>query len=268
MPTSAVHFPPAYLLAFHILFYFALSSNSALVRRVSFPPLAAILIHLLVNTSTSHLTQDWLTGHMLVIELLTASDYLLVTADLHTDLRELGAGPSISDAPFSERLKWALKLTLNPRGIRWLHEPIAALPPRPTATRSTFLVSQALRLAFYAALLFAVGQANNYIPALHKGSPGLGSNGWLQQLISVFLVGMSLYTTACVRGCIFRLLFVGFGSWDPPDCPDLFDSWRHAYTVRKFWGLVLRIPFMPELVTDGVVGSSGTKFSAESARFS
>jgi hypothetical protein len=76
----------------------------------------------------------------------------------------------------------------------------------------------------YVALLFTIGQANNYIPVLHKGSPGLGSNGWLQRLISVFLVGMSLYTSTCVRGCIFRLLFVGLGSWDPHDCPDLFDS--------------------------------------------
>ncbi|KAF8216594.1 membrane bound O-acyl transferase family-domain-containing protein [Mycena galopus ATCC 62051] len=234
---SAVPFPPVLLLAFHILFHVALAINSVFVRRASFAPLGAILIYLLLNTSTGHLTQNWLTGHMLVIELLTASDYLLITGDVHRDLRESGAAlPSISDAPFSERLKWATKLTLNPRGIGCLHEPTASLPPRPTASRSSFLISQTAHLAFYAALLVAVGRATTSIPTLHKGSPGMGSNGLPQQLLSVLLVGMALYTSACLRGCVFRLLFVSLGLWDPHDCPDLFDSWRHAYTVRKFWG--------------------------------
>ncbi|KAJ6576560.1 membrane bound O-acyl transferase family-domain-containing protein [Mycena vulgaris] len=228
-------FSPLYLLSFHILFHITLAINSATIRRISFAPLCAILIYLHLNTSTGHLTQNWLTGHMLVIEVFTASDYLLVTKDVH-DLRQSDRLTSISESPFSERLKWAQKLTLNPRGIGWAHEPTDALPPKPTTSRPSFLVSQVLHFAWYTALLEVVGLAARSIPVLHKDSHGLGSNGWLQQLLSVFTLGMSLYTSACLRGCIFRILFVGLGVWDPHECPDLFDSWQHAYTVRKFWG--------------------------------
>ncbi|KAF7356523.1 Acetyltransferase sirH [Mycena venus] len=195
--STVAPFSPASLLVFHILFHVALALNSAFVRRVSFAPLAAILIYLLLNTSTEHLTQNWLTGHMLVIELLTASDYLLVT-DAHEELRQSSSVASISAAPFPERLQWALKLTLNPRGIGWLHEPTAALPPKPTASRPSFLITQALHLAFYIALLLVVGRATSSIPTLHKGSPGLGmlvSGGvFFDCFLSVWVCG--ILTTA------------------------------------------------------------------------
>ncbi|KAK7012864.1 acetyltransferase sirH [Favolaschia claudopus] len=237
MPTSPVPFPPQHLLAFHLLFHVALATNPITVRRACFPPLAAILIYLLYNTSTPHRTQNWLTGHMLVIELLTASDYLLVTADVH-ELRQTGTDSkfSISTAPFVARLKWASRLTLNPRGIGWLHEPTSALPPRPTASRSTFLVCQIVQFAVHAFALLVIGRAASSVPVLRTGSPGLGSNGWLQRLLAVLLLWSSLYTCARVRGCAMRIVFVGLGFWDPYECPELFDSWRQAYSVRKFWG--------------------------------
>ncbi|KAJ7759240.1 membrane bound O-acyl transferase family-domain-containing protein [Mycena metata] len=235
MPASVVAFTPVYLLAFHILFHIVLALNSAPIRRVMFVPLSAILLYLLLRTSTGHLAQNWLTGHMLVIELLTASDYLLVTVDVHKDLRQ-SAILAISEASFSDRLKWALKLTLNPRGIGWLHEPSHALPPKPTASRSSFMISQGIHLAFHTILLLAVGRAITSVPTLQRGSHGMGSSGWSLRLLSVFLLGTSLYTSACLRGCIFRLLFVGLKVWQPEECPYLFDSVQHAYTVRNFWG--------------------------------
>ncbi|KAJ7631226.1 membrane bound O-acyl transferase family-domain-containing protein [Roridomyces roridus] len=229
-------FSPILLLIFHISFNIALALKVLAIRRLLFVPLCAILIYLLLNTSTGHLAQNWLTGHTLAVEMFATSDYILVTKDVHNELRPVKQLAPITDAPFMERYNWVSKLLLNPSGIGWLHEPTAAIPPKPVSSRRAFLLAQAFRLAFYALLLDGAGRATRFVPVLHTGSRGLGSEGLLQQFLSVSLFWTILYAAASLRGCCHRLFFVGANLWNHHDCPDLFNSWEHIYTLRSFWG--------------------------------
>lgn len=234
---SLAPFSTSLLLFFHLFFHVALATKSRNLRRVFFIPIALILWYLLFHTTIGYLNEDWLMGHTLMTELFTASDYLVLT-DAHRELRLTGQKESISDASFGDRMKWAQKLTLSPRGVGWTHEPRSAVRPPPPYTRREFAMRQIGWSVYYCALFKAIGYLNHLNPSFAMGSPGLDADGWAWRFVCVMSFTLALYACGNVQITPITGIFVALGSWEPSECPPMFGSFGEAYTLRKFWGCV------------------------------
>ena len=170
------------------------------------------------------------------ILLLMASDFLLLT-DVQRELRLIGQPKSISDAPLSDRLIWAVKLVTGQRGIGWAHEPTAALPPRPTSmTRGQFIVSRVKWLVFYA-LLFGIGQTIvRRDPSFHITAPPIVEQGLLSRSYATLVFVINTWSVLAIFGNLIpSLVLVTAGLSEPSEWPHLFGSWSDAYTVHNFW---------------------------------
>ena len=195
-------------------------------RWMFFPPIAFIATYMLFRVNAEPVT----------VLLFSASDYLLLT-DVQRELRLIGQKKSISDAPLSDRLRWAVKLVTTPRGIGWAHEPTAALPPRPTGlTRGQFIVSRAGRLVL-CLLLFDVGQMiakNN--PSFHKTAPPIAEQGllWRSYAMITFVINAGPILTM-INNLIPSLVLVTAGLSEPSEWSHALGSWSDAYTVHNFW---------------------------------
>ena len=178
----------------------------------------------------------------IVILLLMASDFLLLT-DVQRELRLIGQPKSISDAPLSDRLIWAVKLVTTPRGIGWAHEPTVALPPRPTnLTRGQFIVSRVKWLVFYV-LLFVLGQTIvRHNPSFHITAPPIVEQGLLLRSYALSAFVLNTWSILAILGNIIpSLVLVTAGLSEPSEWPHLFGSWSDAYTIHKFWRSVKSI---------------------------
>ena len=168
--------------------------------------------------------------------LLVASDYLLLT-DVQRELHLIGQPKSISDAPLSDRLIWAVKLIIAPRGIGWAHEPTTVLPPRPSLTRGQFIILQVKRLVFYALLLDAGQMIMRNNPSFYdKAAAPMAEQGvlWCSYAMLNFIIhAVSMVTI--VQSLIPSLVLVTAGLSEPSEWPDLFGNWSDAYTVHNFW---------------------------------
>ena len=196
-------------------------------RWMFFLPIAVIATFLVFRTDSVETTSFFL---------LVASDYLLLT-DVQRELRLIGQPKSISDAPLSDRLIWAVKLITTPRGIGWAHEPTAVLPPRPNLTRGQFIILQVKRLVFYA-LLLDVGQmiTRNNPPFHSKTAPPMAEQGvlWCSYAMLNFLIQV-VSTTTIVQNLIPSLVLVTAGLSEPSEWPPAHGSWFDAYTIHNFW---------------------------------
>lgn len=120
-----------------------------------------------------------------------------------------------------------------PRGVGWNYQ-VNNIPASPRQPRRLFVLISSLRAACYA-VLFEV--ARLYI--------------WYNPAYSSVTVEMRSYVARCADGIIFFALTywglnacyfamaagsVALGLYEPRVWPDLFGSWRDAYTVRRFWG--------------------------------
>jgi len=194
-----------------------------------FPPIAVIATFLLLRLNVEIVT----------MLLLIASDFLLLT-DVQRELRLIGQKKSISDAPLSDRLTWAVKLIIAVRGIGWEHEPTGSLPPRPTSmTRGQFIVSRVKRLVL-SLLLLDVGQMiMRHNPSCLKTARPLAEQGLLSCSYAMFIFvlnGGAIMTIIC--NLIPSLVLVAAGLSEPSEWPDFIGNWSDAYTIHKFWRLV------------------------------
>ena len=207
-------------------------------RWMFFPPIAVIATFLLFRFNVEAVT----------VLLLSASDFLLLT-DVQRELRLIGQPKSISDAPLSDRLIWAVKLVTELRGIGWAHEPTAALPPRPiTLTRGQFIVSRVKWLVLYA-LLFDVGQMlARHNPSFQETAPPFAEQGLLWRCYTMFIFFITS-TPLLIIGLnlIPSLIFVTAGFSQPSEWPHLFGSLFEAYTIHNFWRSAknFRVSFCP-----------------------
>lgn len=67
------------------------------------------------------------------------------------------------------------------------------------------------------------------------------SQGWLLQIISGAAWMTTPYAGMSMQYLIFAVFSVGLGFSSPEDWPDTFGTWKHAYTVRNFWGFVITL---------------------------
>ena len=194
-----------------------------------YPPIAIIVTFLLFHFNIEPI--------FVGVQLLSASDFLLLT-DVQRELRLISQPKSISDASLSDRVLWAFKLVTGMRGIGWMHEPSAALPPRPTnLTRGRFIVSRVGWLVFYA-LLFDVSQMLiRHNPSFQETAPPMTAQAFLLRCWAVFT---SLMATSSIFAIAFNLIpsliFVTAGFSEPSEWPHLYGSLLEAYSIRNFWG--------------------------------
>ena len=169
---------------------------------------------------------------------LTASDYIFLR-NRQSELRKIGQKKTTSEMTFTERLIWATSLAATPRGIGWAHEP-TAIPPRPTASRRKFIVSQFFWILYYTILWNITIIHIRQNPCFKTGGPSLTAFGWWWRTTAwVYIV--SLYCSISGMYVIGSIVFVATGLYEPKDWPHLFGSSLEAYTVRKCWGYVLKI---------------------------
>ena len=190
-------------------------------------------------------TDDPITNESLhffmMIYLFHASDYILLT-DIQRELRLRGQ-QSVSNAGLWSRIKWALQLLCNPRGVGWAHEPRSALPPHPILTRVKFLTSRFLRLA----TLMLISDIGHIMlradPFVAREAPPFAQQPWPWRFWSLLLVVVTQWCALSIIHTFFSIVFVASGLSTPDLWPDTFGKWSDAYTVRKFWGYSVSLCF-------------------------
>jgi len=213
----------------YVILIAGIAAKPSPYRWMFFPPIASIATLLLFR---SHIE----IGTTL---LLVASDFLLLT-DVQRELRLIGQKKSISDAPLSDRLTWAVKLTTALRGIGWEHEPTGSLPPRPTSmTRGQFIVSRVKRLVLYLVLFDVTHIMIRNNPSSLKTARPVAEQGplsWFYATSTYLINDGSLMTI--IYNLVPSLLLVTAGLSEPSEWPDFLGNWSGAYTVHNFWRLV------------------------------
>ena len=195
-------------------------------RWMFFPPVAVIATFILFHFNV----------HAMPTLLLIASDFLVLT-DVQRELRLIGQHKSISDAPLSDRLIWAVKLITGMRGIGWEHEPTAALPPRPTSlTRGQFIVSRAKWLVLCALFFDVCQMIARHDPSFLNTTPPMTEQGLLScsYVMLTFFINASS-CIAIVGNLLPSLVLVSTGLSEPSEWPHLFGNWSDAYTIHNFW---------------------------------
>ena len=220
---------PILFLLIYIIQIAGIAAKPSPYRWMFFPPVAVIATYLLLRSNVEAVTTL----------LLIASDFLVLT-DVQRELRLKGQTKSISDAPLSDRLIWAVKLITGPRGIGWEHEPTAALAPRPAGlTRGQFIVSRVKLLVLYALLLDVGQMIIRHNPSFHKTALPIAEQGLLScsYAMLTYLIHCASIMTI-VHTLIPSLVLVTAGLSEPSEWPHIFGSWSDAYTIHNFWRLV------------------------------
>jgi hypothetical protein len=204
---------------------------------IFFIPIFILCLYSVFFCASDSATSDYAFIQIFVYVIPIASDYILLR-NRQPELRKIGQKKTTSEMTFTERLVWAASLIATPRGIGWAHEPTVHLPPRPRASRRTFLASQLLWILFYFILFGASlthGQGN---PCFRVGGPSFAAFGWWWRT-TVWVYIVSVYSTMSGLYTIASIVSVAIGLYEPRDWPHLFGSPLDAYTVRKCWGYVL-----------------------------
>ncbi|KAF2276648.1 toxin biosynthesis protein [Westerdykella ornata] len=143
-----------------------------------------------------------------------------------------------------KKLKWAIALMLNTRGIRWNYQ-VKNIPYQPKQMKTQFLISQVFQFVknmvigdlllelgrrfFYTTPDGRVGEINSKYLSLMSG--GLG---W--SFLKVLVFGSTPYFMMSMQYAQFAFLAVLLGFSQPEDWPPTFGRLRGTTTVRDFWG--------------------------------
>ena len=210
-------------------------------RWIFFALIASIVIYCVLFTRVSLGNEAWEMGqaNFPMIRLFDASANILLT-EPQRELRYVGQKDlEISTASFSSRFRWGVKLWASPRGVGFIHEPMAHLAPRPKQrTHRAFILSQLRSITVYLILFDLTGIMNRANPYWTKEVPVVSGNRRLWRLAS-FGYALILYTTVTIKYKIVSIISVLAGFSEPREWPDFFGSLFDAYTVRRVWGYVL-----------------------------
>ncbi|KAJ3747092.1 hypothetical protein DFH05DRAFT_1521426 [Lentinula detonsa] len=139
---------------------------------------------------------------------------------------------------FWRRALWTWCIVHSPRGIGWNYQ-VLSVPPRPLpCSKWAFIRSRILQVVkFY--ILMDIAQSYIRLNTLFTNPPpnaSITSQGWLLQMISGAAWMTTPYAGMSMQYCLFAVASVGLGFSNPEDWPDTYGTWKHAYTVRNFWG--------------------------------
>jgi hypothetical protein len=176
---------------------------------------------------------------MLMTQVFFASDFLLISSKQAR--LQLGDGKddgNEADLSFVERLKVAVMLFFNRRGLGTNFQARGIpTPPSPTTTRTSFLLSR-LRDAFlcYLAVDFAVAyQMRNPVFRPDSPIPSVAAQGTLLRAINVISWAVPSYSIIKLQHTMLSMVFVGLGISGARMWPELFGGVGEMFTIRRFW---------------------------------
>ena len=112
-----------------------------------FLPIAGIYCYLVCYTTTGDVTVDQGLGTAILIQLMVAADYILITdvlGDIYPKDQSPGMKGAEADIPMMNRFRRALCLYTTPLGIGWSFEP-RTLPKPSMKPRFAFVSSRIAR---------------------------------------------------------------------------------------------------------------------------
>ncbi|KAF7368734.1 BTB domain-containing protein [Mycena venus] len=233
-------FPYAYFTLYFGLIIFSLVAPSSPYRRLLFVPILLLTCRLLYDNEAGYLTsQLWF------MTMLMASDYILLTdvqRELHqvpdaVDTRSPGITMrNIENAPLKTRIKWALQLFCNTRGVGWAHEPRFVFASRapPNTSRINFILQQLARLCLCLLLFDLANLHAQWNPAFSLRL-GMVAAGWRWRLVGTVVWAVGAGTAILAAHCTLSILAVGLCLSRPQDWPPLFGSLGDVTSVRRFW---------------------------------
>ncbi|KDQ11716.1 hypothetical protein BOTBODRAFT_46285 [Botryobasidium botryosum FD-172 SS1] len=204
-------------------------------RLIFFPGVVLAAAYTLHNTNpTTIVMVDYIPGCVAIGSLIYFSSYALMQDA--QELRLIGQPKPTGEYSLWWRIRWAIQLMFDPRGIGFSNRAIN-VPPPPTQTRAQFVVSRALRLARNvlladAAQLFIFNDPHVFIP-----DPLVVEPVWKPFFRSTVL-GLCAIGFMDAVHTFASLLFVGSGLSQPQAWPDWFGPLTDMYTLRNFWGKV------------------------------
>lgn len=213
----------------------ALTIRPSPYRWILFLPTASIYCYLAFRTTTGDAAGDIGLGNGLMSLLLFAVDYILLT-DVQTELRLKGQTSSISSLGFFDRLWWAVRLFLTPRGIGWMHASSSLRSPKNPSSRMGFVCAKLLKAFTYILLERFISVVNHFNPALQDTEARSARHyGVYYQTLAVLGYALTLFSGVNVVFCMTSSLSVLFGLSESKDWPDVFGDIRDAYSVQRFW---------------------------------
>ncbi|OJD31014.1 toxin biosynthesis protein [Diplodia corticola] len=159
------------------------------------------------------------------------------------------AGVALSYFPFGFRkLKWAVALILNLRGIRYNFQVKNVQKPRFTSTQRRgvilFILWQSMELAYFMLMGDLVAQLGMRLffpsgPDQHGRIDmqlDIRDADWRMSFLKALVFGSGPYFFINMQYTLVSIFFVAIGVSKPEDWPPLFGRLAEATTVRSFWG--------------------------------
>ncbi|TBU46199.1 membrane bound O-acyl transferase family-domain-containing protein [Dichomitus squalens] len=204
--------------------------------------LLSYIIHTFATTTSGDSVDEYTIGSAVLGNMFFTVIYLVWFNDPMRHfgyLRDEDTSP-LSSRPIWSRLYAALSLISNNRMIGW-NVQVANVPPV-KGTRAQFLVRRARQfiLAYVMADVFdCIVRFNR--PLYESTLPGgtrfpLGVIGHLQKSWCMVNWLLMTYSTLKVYYVFASIVAVASYASYPEDWPDVFGSWKDAYTVRRLWG--------------------------------
>ncbi|KAJ8069763.1 hypothetical protein OCU04_000182 [Sclerotinia nivalis] len=175
---------------------------------------------------------------------------------------------AISYAAFGiQKLRWAIMLVFNQRGIRWNFQ-IKNVPASPKESRGKFLIRQALQFGkcmFIADLLFELTKHWIFTPSgaalgeLDSKYLTLWDPDLRWSFAKALVFGSTPYFMLSMQYAQFAFLAVLLGLSKPEDWPSPFGRLADVTTVRDFWGVFWhqQLRSMLTMYTDGFANYFG-----------
>ncbi|KAJ7088163.1 membrane bound O-acyl transferase family-domain-containing protein [Mycena epipterygia] len=236
-------FPYAYTVVYLALIITPLIMRPSAYRQFFFAPILWLTWRLVYDGQAGYVTSTfWFTC------LLMASDYILLTdvqRELHqsphsapsvdsTSLKMMRP-PNIEHAPLVQRVKWALTLFFNVRGVGWTHQPRALPPPVPPNTpRTKFIARQLSRFCVVLLLFDLVNLHARWNPAFRLRT-GMAAAGLVWRVVGTVAWAVGAAAGLSLAHYAASIVCVALGVSRPQDWPPLFGDWADVASIRTFW---------------------------------
>ncbi|KAF8887536.1 membrane bound O-acyl transferase family-domain-containing protein [Infundibulicybe gibba] len=218
-----------------LLLALARRNTSPTQNVLPFAILAALHAYMLTTRTdrTGEPMVDYHIGVGVTFLLLNASDYLFVT-HAQRDLHRLDQKTPIPALPYLGRLRWALDLVLNPRGVNWTFG--TARLEYSQQRRWEFVRAQ-LRRAVGCFVVYDIASLADRARTVYLAGRELDGAEWFfWRTVGVLIFWASSRTAISITHTLLSVIAVVLGISQPRDWPKLFGPWWKLDSVGAIWG--------------------------------
>ena len=242
-------------IAFQFVHY---PTTRRLPRIISFACLLTLIYHCHTKYSLLSPGEDYVFGCASGILVAAAVHITFFSPEFPNGLQPRDptkdAGPSPSELPFAQKLRWMAELAADLRRISFRRDG-GAMDSRAARvdvdkhkpTRRRFVISRVIHsilcLAVFQFTVWYRLQSPSFNPAL-RGDAGDGAafiranSSLLRRSWEVAVWAMGNVSEMTLLQTVPAALSVAVGASEPEDWPPMFGSPAHAYSVRRFWSYV------------------------------